>query len=103
MRCLMPPVELAPVGGGDHARDDVEGQDAVDGGAVAVDREGDAKGKKLALGISGPFAELAQLKQLEAPPKRGEVRVGMFRRALQLAIVPARIVTVEGLWGRRFF
>ena len=55
-------VELAPVAGGDHARNDIEGQDAVDGGAVAVNGEGDAKGEKLALGIAGPFAEFAQFK-----------------------------------------
>ena len=68
MRCLMPRSSLRQSAGGDHARDDIEGQDAVNGGAVAVNREGDAKGEKLALGISGPFAELAQFKQLEAPP-----------------------------------
>ena len=68
MRCLMPRSSLRQSAGGDDARDQVEGQDAVDGGAVAVNREGDAKCEKLALRIPGPFAKLAQFKSLEALP-----------------------------------
>ena len=64
-------VELSPIRSGDDSRDDVEGQDAVDGGPVAINGKGNSKREKLALGVFGALAELRKLKLLETMPERG--------------------------------
>ncbi len=71
-------IDPAPVRGRDHARNDVEGQDAVDSRAVAIDREGDAEREQLALRVLRAHAELRQLKLLEMMPKRRQMAVAVF-------------------------
>ncbi len=86
-------VELLPVRGGDNSRDDVEGQDAVDGGPVAINGKGNSKRKKLAFGVLRALAKLCQLKLLEMVPEGREV-LG-FLRTDKLAIIRAGIVLIE--------
>ncbi len=47
----------APLLGGDHARDQVERQDAVDRRGVGIDREGDAALQQVAFRIGGPLPQ----------------------------------------------
>ena len=49
--------QRAPFLGGDHARDQVERQDAVDRGGVGIDGEGDAALQQVAFGIGGAAAQ----------------------------------------------
>jgi hypothetical protein len=88
-------IEQAPVGGGEHARDQVEGQDAVDGVALAIDREGDAQHEQLALGVFRAGGQVRQLHLLEPVPEGGEIAIAVLGLAEQLAEKRAWIVSVE--------
>ena len=68
-------IDRAPIGGCDHARDDIEGQYAVDCSSVAIDGESNTEGEQLALGIRGALAELLKLELLEAMPKSGQMAI----------------------------
>ena len=50
-------LQRSPLLGGDHPRDQVERQDAVDRGGVGIDGEGDAARQQVALGIGGAAAQ----------------------------------------------
>ena len=49
--------DLGPLGRGDDAGDEVEGQDAVDGGGIGIDGEGDAAFEQVAFGVGGAAAQ----------------------------------------------
>ena len=49
--------QAAPFVGGDHARDDVERDEAFGGRGVAVDGEGDARAPEQAFGVAAFGAE----------------------------------------------
>ena len=50
-------LQRAPFLGGDHAGDQVEGQDAVDRGGIGIDGEGDAALQQVAFGFGGAAAQ----------------------------------------------
>ena len=100
---LDPAIDRAPVGGCDHARDDVEWQNAVDRGPVAIDGESNSKGEQLALGIRRPLTELLQFELLKAMPKRGQMTITVLWRAYQLAVPWSWAVIVERSHRRRIF
>ena len=64
--------EPAPFGGAQDARDDVEGDEALGGGLVAVDGEGDAGAAEQRLGLAALALEVVDLLGLQ-PLMHGEV------------------------------
>ena len=50
-RCSIPADKLPPLGGGEDPRDDVEGDEALRGFALAIDRESDALAPEHGLGL----------------------------------------------------
>ncbi len=96
---LYAPVKLAPIPCGNHARNHIEGQNAVDCGPVAINCERDSESEKFALGVFGASAKLTQFNLLKTVPKRREIVVAMFRRSNQLAIEMSRVVIIERRHG----
>ena len=70
--------EAAPLGGAQDARDDVEGDEALGGGIVAVDGEGDAGAAEQRLGVVALALEVVDLLRLQ-PLVHG--RVGLAHPA----------------------
>ena len=103
MRCLTPRSIVRQSGGCNHARDHVEGQDAVDCGPVAVDRESDAEGEQLAFGVRGALAELLKFELLKAMPEGRQMAIPVLGRTYQLAIPWPWAVIVERSDCRRIF
>ena len=71
MRCFRPALDAVPLGGRDDARDEVEREDPLGAGAVAVDVERDAHVQERALGRLLPAQQLAvgqRLDQLDQRP-----------------------------------
>ena len=75
MRCLTPRSIVRQSEAVITRGDDIEGQNAVDCGSVAVDGERNSKGEQLALGIVRALAELLKLKLLEAMPKGSQMAI----------------------------
>jgi hypothetical protein len=89
-----------PFGGGEHAGDQVERQDAVDGVLIRIDGEGDALVEQLGLGEIGTAAQFGRL---DAADALGDQRHGgIMRRAIhQFAEEFAALVAIQQPVGRQ--
>ena len=95
MRCLQAALDRVPLGRLHDARHDVEGQDALDAGAVAVDVEGDAEvdqGRVRRLLQAPELAVRQRLDGLDQQPGLG----ARLRAVLEQLVEPrTRVVAVE--------
>ena len=91
--------DLVPFRRGDHPRDQVERQDAVDRGGVGIDREGDAAFQQVTFGIlrTPPQAVDRQCRQ----PRQQQGQGGMLRLAgpQHLAEERARVIALHRAVG----
>ena len=81
-----------PVRSRQHPGNDVERQDAVDGVAIRIDREGDAEVEQLVLGGLGAPTQLGEIHLREASADLRGVRRRRLPAAVHLA--PEAVVTV---------
>ncbi len=100
---LDPGLDVAPRPRRQHARDDVEGQDAIDGILLAVDGEGDAEVEEFPLCIEGALTHCLQFARLQPVPERGELPARLPLSSEQLAEERAGLVTVQGRHDPRVF
>ena len=84
--------QRAPFLRGDHARDQVERQDAVDRGGVGIDGEGDAALQQVALGIGGAAAQCLDRQMAQPFAQQRQRGMGRLARPQHLAEQAARIV-----------
>ncbi len=68
-----PGLDRLPFVRGDHARDHVKGQDAVDRIAFGIDREGDAEIEQLALGVGGAARQIGEIQGPETGQHGGDL------------------------------
>ncbi len=81
MRCFRPRSMTLPLGGGDDARDQVEGENALRAGRIAVHVEGDAHLQQQALGGALVAQQVAIREALDGIHQQADVRP---RRAVVL-------------------
>jgi hypothetical protein len=84
--------DLLPLRRRQHARDDVERQDAVDSVLLGIDGEGDAQIEQLVLGVAGAAAQFVDGDAAETLAQRLGVGRRRIDPAEQLAVVAACVV-----------
>ena len=89
---MTPALQRAPFLGGDHARDQVERQDAVDRGRVGIDGEGDAALQQVAFGIGGAAAQRLDRQMAQPVAQQRQRRMRRLAGPQHLAEQAARIV-----------
>ena len=92
-------IEAVPLGRGDHPRDAVEGQDAVDRVGLGIDGEGDAEVEKIGLRRPCPASERREAQGGDAVPDRCRSTSVVPARRVKLAKKGAGIIAAERIFG----